>query len=148
MADEIEERESAGAGRWKGHRSAIPAFRGCDYIVKPYRLKFKETMDGHVSSGNKKEYLKDIEKNNKWPPKAHGEEDGLQPAVGYAKEAEHTINMFEYHPVWKIMPKDGGSVDVSSTFLTMPKLNQITSRREKRREQHGQNRGRTPRRPS
>jgi hypothetical protein len=46
-------------------------------------------------------------------PKAHGEDDGLQPSIRHAKEAEHTIYIFKHHPVLQVVTRDGESVDVS-----------------------------------
>ena len=112
-AEEILKRECAGGGKWNGHRAAIPVIRGCDYL--PNRLKFIESMDGYVNAEDKDEYLRDLGRNNKYPPKAAGEENALAPAVGWGEDAIAARNMFTSHPVWKLVPADDGiDVDLSN----------------------------------
>ena len=81
-AAEICKRESAGDGKWNDFLPAIPAFRGCDYNCKLYKLDFHAEMEAYVRSPDKRAFLEDLERRHKWPPKAAGEERGFQVAIG------------------------------------------------------------------
>ena len=87
-SDDILKRPSAGRGRWNSDLAAVPIFRGCDYCPKLYRLPFQATMEAYVASEDKDKFLFDLAHANKYPPKAAGEEHGLQQADGWEDTAK------------------------------------------------------------
>eukprot|EP00562_Extubocellulus_spinifer_P029546 CAMPEP_0178720244 /NCGR_PEP_ID=MMETSP0699-20121125/23609_1 /TAXON_ID=265572 /ORGANISM="Extubocellulus spinifer, Strain CCMP396" /LENGTH=688 /DNA_ID=CAMNT_0020370643 /DNA_START=1772 /DNA_END=3838 /DNA_ORIENTATION=- len=103
-SNDILTRECAGGGRWNNDLAVIPPLRGCDYCPKLYRLPFASTMDAYVRSNDKDKFLDDLARNNLYPPKAAGEDNALQPAIGWENDAKVARSMFEAHPVFTIQP--------------------------------------------
>ena len=70
-------------------------------------------MEAHVASEDKDKFLFDLAHANKYPPKAAGEEHGLQQADGWEDTAKIAMSMFESHPVWTF----DASTDIDIDYL-------------------------------